>query len=142
MMRAECWGCHAQFEPLAFGFSRFDAAGRYVGEVDAAGKPLSLDGWVPTGAEDSSPHYTDVAEYMQILATDSIVQQCMTEHFVSFATAHSTDETTKENARQVGEAYAAGGSTLQAMVGAVAASPLFSQLKTTTAEAMVAGAGN
>ena len=36
-----CWACHSQFEPLAYGFDRFDAAGRYVGEVDAQGRALA-----------------------------------------------------------------------------------------------------
>src|SRR5688500_1429779 len=35
--RPECWSCHTQFEPFAFGFSRFDGSGRYIGEQDAAG---------------------------------------------------------------------------------------------------------
>ncbi|HEX2733160.1 MAG TPA: DUF1592 domain-containing protein [Polyangiaceae bacterium] len=130
MMRPECWSCHTQFEPLAFGFARFDAAGRYVGEMDADGKALPLDGWVPTSSEDDSPHYDNVSEYMQILAQDTTVQQCMTEHFLEFATAHSTDDTTKANAQYVGKSYIDGGSTLVAMVGAVVQSPLFSQLQT------------
>lgn len=137
--RPECWSCHMQFEPLALGFSRFDGAGRYVGEVDAAGKALSLDGWVPTSIEENSPHYTNVAEYMQILVENPIVQQCMTEHFLEFATAHSTDQTTKANASSVGTKYVDGGSTLTAMVLSVVQSPLFSALQTTTATAPVEG---
>src|SRR5690606_14827319 len=50
MTRPVCWSCHTQFEPLAFGFARFDGAGRYVGEIDADGKPLPLAGRGPTGA--------------------------------------------------------------------------------------------
>jgi hypothetical protein len=124
MGRAQCWGCHRQFEPLAFGFSRFDGAGRYVGETDADAKPLPLDGWVPTG-EAPEPKYTDVASYMQILATNPVVQTCMTEHFVSFATARSSDEAARVDAEQVGKQYLANGATLPAMVSAVAQSPLF-----------------
>jgi hypothetical protein len=124
MSRPLCWGCHTQFEPLAFGFSRFDGAGRYVGEVDMDGKPLPLDGWVPTG-EAVEPLYTDVQSYMQILATNPVVQTCMTEHFISFATAHSPDELARVDAEHVGQAYLANGGTLSAMVSAVAQSPLF-----------------
>jgi hypothetical protein len=124
MGRAQCWGCHRQFEPLAFGFSRFDGAGRYVGETDADAKPLPLDGWVPTG-EAPEPEYSDVASYMQILATNSVVQTCMTEHFVSFATARSSDDAARVDAEQVGKQYLANGATLPAMVAAVAQSPLF-----------------
>ena len=127
--RGQCWGCHGQFEPLSFGFARFDGAGRYVGETDTAGKPLSLDGWVPTGLP-NQPQYTDVASYMQVLATDPVVQSCMTAHFISFATARSTDDLARVQAESVGQRYQADGSTLAAMVSAVAHSTLFDTILT------------
>jgi hypothetical protein len=123
--RPECWGCHVQFEPFAFGYSRFDGDGSYIGDVDAAGKPLPLDGWVPTSQEADSPHYANVGEYMQILANEPIVQTCMTEHFIAFATARTTDAAAKSEAETVGAEYRAAGSTLPAMVNAVVGSDLF-----------------
>jgi len=123
--RPVCWSCHTQFEPFAFGFSRFDGAGRYLGETDAAGKALALDGWVPTASESDSPHYSDVASYMKILATEPMVQTCMTEHFLAFATSRTSDDQAKVEAERVGHEYLAGGSTLSAMVSAVVGSPLF-----------------
>lgn len=125
--RPECWGCHTQFEPLAFGFARFDGAGRYLGEMDAAGKPLPLNGWVPTGTEDSSPHYTNVREYMEILSTDPLIQECMTQHFLSYATRFAPDALTKAAAPAVGAEYVLDGQTLGSMVGAVSQSDLFRQ---------------
>ena len=77
MTRPVCWGCHSQFEPMAFGFARFDAAGRYVGAIDVAGKPLPLEGWVPTGAS-LEPEYADMRA-QQVLATTSGVQYCLTD---------------------------------------------------------------
>jgi hypothetical protein len=130
--RPVCWSCHTQFEPFAFGFSRFDGAGRYIGEQDVAGKPLPLDGWVPTASEANSPHYTDVASYMQILAKEPVVQTCMTEHFIAFATSRTSDIVARGEAERVGKEYIAGGSTLPAMISAVVASPLF---KTIVAQA-------
>lgn len=134
--RPLCWSCHKQFEPLSFGFARFDGAGRYVGEVDAAGKPLPLDGWVPTPQE---PHYTDMLSYMRALSTDPVIQTCMTEHFIAFATARSSDELAKVQAESVGHEYQTNGSSLPAMVGAVAKSELFRTILTvplSRAEAM------
>jgi hypothetical protein len=137
--RAQCWGCHGQFEPLSFGFSRFDGAGRYLGETDTAGKPLALDGWVPTG-ETTEPPYADVASYMQVLSTDAVVQTCMTEHFISFATARRADDLARVEAeKSVGQEYQANGSTLSAMVSAVAHSSLFRTILTVTP---TTGAGN
>lgn len=125
MSRGVCWSCHKQFEPLAFGFARFDAAGRYVGEMDADGKPLPLDGWVPTG-EDEEPEYTNVASYMQILATNPVIQTCMTEHFIDFATSRNGgDELGRAQAAVVGQEYLANGSTLSAVVSAVVNSQIF-----------------
>jgi hypothetical protein len=124
MTRPVCWGCHSQFEPMAFGFARFDAAGRYVGAIDVAGKPLPLEGWVPTGAS-LEPEYADMGSYMQVLATDPVVQSCLTEHFISFATARSSDTVSQAEAVRVGEQYKAGGNTLAAMVSAVVQSQLF-----------------
>jgi hypothetical protein len=124
MTRSQCWFCHSQFEPLSFGFARFDGAGRYVGETYPDGKPMPLDGWVPTG-EVSEPKYTDMASYMRALATDPVVQTCMTQHFIEFATARSSDQLTRKQAESVGQEYLAKGSTLSAMVSAVVKSPLF-----------------
>jgi hypothetical protein len=129
-MRAECWACHTQFEPFAFGFARFDGAGRYVGDKDADGKPLPLDGWVPTDVEAKSPHYSNFATYMQILATNQVVQTCMTEHFIEFATARPSDQVARAEAARVGKQYIDAGSTLPAMVAAVVASPLFRTILT------------
>lgn len=133
MSRSECWGCHSQFEPLAPGFSRFDGAGRYVGEADADGKPLPLDGWVPTGEAGGDPQYSDMTSYMQILATNPVVQTCMTEHFIDFATSRSGDELGRAEAERVGQVYLANGSTLSAMVSAVVQSPLFRTLLVSSA---------
>jgi hypothetical protein len=124
MTRGPCWSCHKQFEPLAFGFARFDGAGRYVGESDMDGKPLPLDGWVPTG-EEAEPEYVDVETYMQVLATNPVIQTCMTEHFIDFATSRVGDDVGKVTAEEVSQEYAAKGSTLSAMVAAVVKSPLF-----------------
>jgi len=139
MSRPTCWGCHSQFEPLAFGFARFDGAGRYVGETDPDGKQLVLDGWVPTGAE-TEPPYADVASYMQVLASEPVVQTCMTEHFIAFATARTADELTRVEAeKSVGKEYQTNGSTLSAMVSAVAHSSLF---RTILLVPPTTGAGN
>lgn len=124
MTRPVCWNCHAQFEPLAFGFARFDGAGRYLGESDGDGKPLPLDGWVPT-REAEEPAYVDVASYMQILATNEVIQTCMTEHFLDFATSRIGDAAGKAEAEHVGTEYHQTAGTLTDMVNAVATSQLF-----------------
>ena len=81
-----CWACHSQFEPLAYGFDRFDAAGRYLGEVDVLGRPLPIDGWMTDDLsvdETARTRYADVAELMSLLAESDTVQSCMAEHFLA-----------------------------------------------------------
>jgi hypothetical protein len=124
MTRPVCWACHEQFEPLAFGFARFDGAGRYVGETDVDGKPLPLDGWVPTGEADP-PAYQDVASYMDILANNEVIQTCMTEHFLDFSTSRVGDFAGKLEAKRVGAEYRETPGALADMVNAVATSQLF-----------------
>jgi hypothetical protein len=133
MTRPECWNCHQQFEPLAFGFSRFDGAGRYVGEASADGKPLPLEGWIPISGSDQPP-YEDVKSYMQALADSIAVQTCMVEHFVNFATSRNGNEQSKLQAKTVSQKYLDGGATLPAMVSAVVSSELFTTLLVANSE--------
>lgn len=126
-----CWGCHSQFEPLAYGFDRFDAAGRYVGEVDAQGRPLPIDGWMTDDLsldESAQPHYADMAELMKLMAESETVQACMAEHFIAFSTGRASSAVEKTFAQPVHEAQARSGGTLPAMVEAVTTSELFRAL--------------
>lgn len=127
--RPECWGCHSQFEPFALGFSRFDGAGRYIGEVDAQGRPLPLDGWVPLPGrrEADQPRYSSVQEYMTILQNETAIQECMTQHFISYATSYAPDKFAKAAAPTVGAQYVANGKTLESMISAVVQSDVFRQ---------------
>jgi hypothetical protein len=133
--RPECWGCHMQFEPFAFGFARFDGAGRYVGEADAAGKPLPLDGWVPVRTEADAPKYTNVSEYMAILQSEKAIQECMTQHFISYATSFAPDKFARAAAPTVGAQYVAEGQTLGSMISAVVRSDVFRQFLVQSATA-------
>lgn len=126
-----CWACHSQFEPLAYGFDRFDAAGRYVGATDAQGRALPIDGWMTDDLsidEAARPRYRDVAELMALMAESEAVQTCMAEHFLAFATARASSSLEHAFAEPVHLAQQRSGGTLQAMVEAVATSELFRAL--------------
>jgi len=88
---------------------------------------VTADFTAPT-AETTEPRYTDMASYMRVLATNPVIQTCMTEHFIAFATARSSDDVAKVQAVRVGQEYLANGSTLSAMVTAVVRSSLFRTL--------------
>lgn len=126
-----CWACHSQFEPLAYGFNRFDAAGRYVGEADAQGRALPIDGWMTDDLsvdEAARARYTNVAELMQLMSQSSAIQACMAEHFLAFATGRASSAIEKDFSYRVRVAEEQAGGTLPAMVEAVATSELFRAL--------------
>jgi hypothetical protein len=126
-----CWACHAQFEPLAYGFDRFDAAGRYIGEVDAEGRALPIDGWLTDDLsleEALRPRYDDVPELMALLAASDTVQACMAEHFLALGTGRASSSIEKAFAEPVLAAQRRAGGTLPAMVEAVVSSELFRSL--------------
>jgi Protein of unknown function (DUF1592)/Protein of unknown function (DUF1588)/Protein of unknown function (DUF1585) len=126
-----CWACHSQFEPLAYGFNRFDAAGRYLGEVDAQGRALPIDGWMTDDLsvdEAARARYANVTELMQLLAESSAIQACMAEHFLAFSTGRASSAIEKEFSYGVQAAEQRAGGTLPAMVEAVATSELFRAL--------------
>ncbi len=123
-----CWSCHSQFEPLAYAFDRFDAAGRYRGEVDAEGRPLPIDGWLTDDLdvpEAERPRYAEMAQYMELLAASPVVQRCTAEHFLSLATGRAASLQERAFAASVAEDYASAGGTLPEIVKAVVRSHLF-----------------
>ena len=126
-----CWACHSQFEPLAYGFDRFDAAGRYVGEVDAEGRALPIDGWMTddlSREESARPRYADVSELMALMADSETIQACMAEHFIAFATGRASSSIEKAFALPVHASQQQSGGTLEAMVDSVTRSELFRAL--------------
>ena len=126
-----CWACHSQFEPLAYGFDRFDAAGRYIGDVDSKGQALPIDGWMTDdlGVDEAArARYTNVSELMSLLAASDVVQACMAEHFLAFGTGRASSSVEKAFSLSVLKAHRDAGGTLRAMVEAVASSELFRSL--------------
>jgi hypothetical protein len=127
----ECWACHSQFEPLAYGFDRFDAAGRYLGAADAQGRALPIDGWMTDDLsidEAARARYADVSELMTLMAESETVQACMAEHFLAFATGRASSSLEHAFAEPVHAAQLRSGATLPAMVESVATSELFRAL--------------
>jgi hypothetical protein len=128
---AACWACHSQFEPLAYGFDRFDAAGRYVGAVDAQGRALPIDGWMTDDLsleEAARPRYANVRELMTLMAESEPIQACMAEHFLAFSTGRASSAIEKAFSHRVSSAERESGGTLPAMVEAIATSELFRAL--------------
>ena len=79
-----CGGCHAKFEPLAFGLERFDGLGSYR-ETDEHGNKLREDGEIlfPGSAEPVA--YATAAELMELLAASDRVGRNITRKVTQFA---------------------------------------------------------
>lgn len=80
LMRPECGACHSQFDPLAYGFERFDFRGRFR-EVDDHGNELHVDGWIPASydARGVEVGYDDYDDYVGMLADHPRVQRCFVQ---------------------------------------------------------------
>ncbi|MDX2054655.1 MAG: DUF1592 domain-containing protein [Polyangiaceae bacterium] len=123
-----CWGCHSQFEPLAYGFDRFDAAGRYLGAKDSAGRALPIDGWMTDDLslpEASRERYGNMVEFMELAARSETIQACMAQHFLAFATGRASTAVESSFSHLVQAENERAGGTLSALIEAVATSELF-----------------
>lgn len=131
-----CWACHSQFEPLAYGFERFDAAGRHIGTVDSRGEALPIGGWLTddlTLEEPARPRYQNVGELMQLLADSKTVQTCMAEHFIALATGRASSPLARDYAAQINDAHARTSDTLAQTVHLIVSSELFRALSSSSA---------
>ncbi len=80
LMRSECGACHSQFDPLAYGFERFDFRGRFR-DTDDHGNELRVDGWIPATYDENGVEvgYDDYDGYVALLADHPRVQRCFVQ---------------------------------------------------------------
>lgn len=79
-----CGGCHAKFEPLAFGLEKFDGLGGFH-ESDEHGNALRDDGQVLVPGTPASVQYANSRELMNLLAGSSRVRETITWKMTQFA---------------------------------------------------------
>jgi mono/diheme cytochrome c family protein len=79
-----CKGCHAKFEPPAFGLERFDGIGAYH-VVDEHGNKLREDGEILFPGEARPVSYKTSAELMNLLAESPRVRESITWKLTQFA---------------------------------------------------------
>ena len=79
-----CGGCHAKFEPLAFGLEKFDGLGAYH-QKDRHGNTLRDDGSILIPGEARSLTYKSSAELMDLLAGSDRIRQTLTWKVAQFA---------------------------------------------------------
>ncbi len=123
LAKASCSGCHAKFEPLAFGLEKFDGLGAYS-QADKHGNRLREDGKVLIPGQSSPVAYKTSSELMNLLASSPRVHETFTWKVVQFAMGRPLGA---EDARSVAEIHMVSqkaGGTYQSLVTAIILSDL------------------
>ncbi|MBI1311699.1 DUF1592 domain-containing protein [bacterium] len=81
---SNCGGCHARFEPLAFGLEKFDGTGVFH-EQDEHGNKLREDGEILIPGTGKPVAYQTSAELMNLLAESDRVKESITWKVAQFA---------------------------------------------------------
>ena len=118
-----CGGCHAKFEPLAFGLERFDGLGAYHVE-DEHGNPLRDDGEVLFPGTDTAIAYTSSAELMDLLAASDRVAECLTWKVTQFALGRPLSPTDAPILSKIHETARQAGGTYTSLITAIVMSDL------------------
>jgi hypothetical protein len=127
---ASCRGCHAKFEPLAFGLEKFDGLGAYH-EADEHGNRLREDGEVLFPGQEKPVAYKTSAELMDLLAGSDRVRRAITRRVTQFALGRPLLESDQPVLDKIHQAAQSGGGTYASLITAVVLSDL---VQTTPAE--------
>ncbi|MEN0061508.1 MAG: DUF1592 domain-containing protein [Myxococcota bacterium] len=116
LARADCAGCHAQFDPLAYGLVPFDGVGRFDATVRG-------DGWVPDAQ--GPLDYEDAEGLGAILATSSRARECLTRKHLQMALGRPLEAEDQVTVDAVHRAAEAAGGAWPDLVRAIVAHPMF-----------------
>ena len=118
-----CGGCHAKFEPLAFGLEKFDGLGAYR-DTDEHGNRLRDDGEVLFPGDASPMRYQSAAELMNTLAKSDRVRQTMTWKVTQFALGRPLVPADARILDKIHRAAQEGGGTYASLMTAIVTSEL------------------
>ena len=118
-----CGGCHAKFEPYAFGLERFDGLGTYR-EIDEHGNRLRQDGEVLIPGAEKPVSYDSIAELMDLLASSDRVSRSLTWKVTQFALGRPLTAADAAEVDRIHDAAAAKGGSYGAVMAAIVMSDL------------------
>lgn len=118
-----CGGCHAKFEPLAFGLEKFDGVGAYH-ESDEHGNKLRDDGEILFPGSNKPVPYQTSAELMDLLADSKRVRECMTWKVAQFALGRPLTAADRASLKKIHQAAWDEGGTYASLITAIATSDL------------------
>lgn len=118
-----CGGCHAKFEPLAFGLEKFDGIGAFH-HRDEHGNMLREDGNILFPGTAKPVAYATSAELMEILARNDRVRESVTWKVAQFAVGRPLGAADVPVLTEINKAAQAGGGTWVSTVTAIVMSDL------------------
>ncbi|MCZ6795208.1 MAG: DUF1592 domain-containing protein [Planctomycetota bacterium] len=126
-----CGGCHAKFEPLAFGLEKFDGVGAYR-DVDKHGNELRDDGEILFPGRDKPLAYGSSAELMDLLAASERVRECLTWKVTQFALGRPLGAMDAPVLDKIHVSAQKGGGTYVSLMTAIVTSDLVEKIRTET----------
>ncbi|MEM7557816.1 MAG: DUF1592 domain-containing protein [Planctomycetota bacterium] len=126
-----CGGCHARFEPLAFGIERFDGLGSFHAE-DEFGNALREDGDVVVPGSATKLDYKSAAKLMDLLAQNKRVQESLTWKLTQFAMGRPLTVADAPYVEKIHQTAQSAGGSYRDLMKAIVLSDLV-QLSQTTA---------
>ncbi len=124
-----CGGCHAKFEPLAFGLEKFDGLGTFA-ETDRHGNRLREDGQLLIPGESEVVSYATAAELMDLLAQSERVQESITWKLTQFAIGRPLVAADAAIVSQIHRTAQQAGGTYDSLIQAIVLSDLVQKTRT------------
>jgi hypothetical protein len=128
-----CGGCHAKFEPLAFGLEKFDGLGG-LHQRDPFGNRLRDDGEVLVPGAAQPTRYRTSRELMDLLASSERVRESITWKFIQFALGRPLTPADAVLVDKVHRAAQDAGGTYMSLVTALVSSDLVQKTRTEPTE--------
>jgi hypothetical protein len=129
---ANCTGCHAKFEPLAFGLEKFDGLGSYH-ETDEHGNQLRDDGNILFPGQEKPVSFQSASELMELLASSERVSQSLTWKVTQFALGRPLGAEDASIIADIHRAAQQGGGTYSSLMTAIVMSDLVQMMRTEAA---------
>jgi hypothetical protein len=124
-----CGGCHAKFEPLAFGLERFDGLGSYQMK-DRHGNKLREDGKILLPGEARPVSYKSNAQMMKLLAGSDRVRLTLTWKLTQFSLGRPLGAADAKMVDQIHRAAQENGGTYTSLLTAIVMSDLVQLVQT------------
>ncbi|WP_197136318.1 DUF1592 domain-containing protein [Crateriforma conspicua] len=121
-----CGGCHAKFEPLAFGLERYDGLGTYR-LTDEYGNENRQDGAIQFPGDAMPTPFDDSAQMMDLLARSDRVSKGITRKLIQFVMGRPLTMNDVSAVDQIHQAALAEGGTYMATMIAIATSDLMAR---------------